>query len=101
MNTKLIVALVAFGVLAVALLGAVSAQLVTTQTPTQSPDSVQNIGFWRWIGRCFGFIDEHHFGAQEPLQANITVTDPNTGQTSTYQSYFGYGYGGCMRGYYP
>jgi hypothetical protein len=113
MNTKLIIAFVAVGVLAVALIGAVSAQLATTQSPAESTNNAQDIGFWGWIRGCLGFSDEQYYGQapayRAPLQANITVTDPNTGQTSTYQGYYGYGYGygngyrygGCMRGFYP
>jgi|WetSurMetagenome_2_1015567.scaffolds.fasta_scaffold173022_2 hypothetical protein len=140
MNTKLIVSLVIVGALAVTLIGvvAVSAQIATT-TPTPSgtaPNGAPYNGFFGWMGRCLGFRGAPYYGTgtsaivpQQPL--NITVTDPNTNTTSTYQSYgygapfipsqpqnitvtnpytgttttyqgnYGYGYGGCMRGFYP
>jgi hypothetical protein len=100
MNTKLIVSLVIVGVLAVAVVGLVSAQI---STPTASPNGAiyngaPNGAFFGWMGRCLGFRAAQ-YGVQAPYTAgpaNITVTDPNTGQT-TYQGYFG----GCMRGFYP
>jgi hypothetical protein len=105
-NTKLVFALVAIGVLAVAVVGLVSAQIVTSNTTrnTTTPNAASNGGFFCWVGRCFGFGGPQAYRTQAPayqtpLPANITVTDPNTGQTTTYPGY--YGYGGCMRGYYP
>ncbi len=106
MNTKLIVALVIVGVLAVAVVGLVSAQLATpTASPNgAAPNATPADGFFGWVGRCFGFRNSQYYGTgapavQAPLAANITVTDPNTGQTTNYQGY--YGYGGCMRGFFP
>ena len=108
MNTKLIVALVLVGVLAVAVVGLVSAQIVTpiTSVSATSSDGTPNGGFFGWVGRCFGFGRSQYYGAQAPacqapLPANITVTDPYTGQTANYPGYYGYGYGGCMRGFFP
>ena len=107
MNTKIIVALALLGVLAVAIIGLVSAQ-IATPNPDQNrttPYEASNNGFFGWLGRCFSF-GRQYYGTQAPtyqtpLPANITVTDPYTGQTTTYQSYYGYGYGGCMRGFFP
>jgi hypothetical protein len=105
MNTKLIVALVIVGVLAVTVVGLVAAQ-VATSTPTPNgtnTNGVPNNGFFGWMGRMMGFRGTSNYGTGTPAYqgqpANITVTDPNTGQTTTYQGY--YGYGGCMRGFYP
>ena len=106
MNTKLIVALVIVGVLAVTLVGLVAAQAVTSSpapngTTTNAPAS----GFFGWMGRMMGFRGVPYYGSQvstsgsQPL--NITVTDPNTGTTTTYQGYYGYGGCGMMRGFYP
>ena len=106
MNTRLIVALVIVGVLAIAVVGLVSAQIATpAQTPNGTASNVTPAGgFFRWIGRCLDFRSPQYYGTatsanQAPISANITVTDPNTGQTATYQGY--YSYGGCMRGFYP
>ena len=108
MNTKLIVALVIVGVLAVAIVGLVSAQ-IATQTPIPrgtAPNGAPYNGFFGWMGRCFGYRGATYYGTQAPadqapLPANITVTNPYTNQTTTYQGSYGYGYGGCMRGFYP
>jgi hypothetical protein len=99
MNTKLIVALVIVGVLALTVVGLVSAQIATS-TPSPNGTTANN-GFFGWMGRMMGFRGTS-YGAGTPIQgqpANITVTDPNTGQTTTYQGYFGYGR--CMRGFFP
>jgi hypothetical protein len=104
MNTKLIVALVIVGVLAIAVVGLVSAQIATPTPNGTSPNGAPAGGFFGWVGRCFGLRGSQYYDTgtpayRAPLPANITVTDPNTGQTATYQGY--YGYGGCMRGFYP
>jgi hypothetical protein len=135
MNIKLIAALVVVGVLAISLVGiiAVSAQ-VAASIPTPNgtvPNGASTGGFFGWMGRCLGFRGAPYYGTgtsavfpQQPL--NITVTDPNTNTTTTYQGYgmpfypsqpqtvtnpntetttyqgnYGYGYGGCMRGFFP
>ena len=100
MNTKLIVALVIVGVLAVAVVGMVSAQIATS-TPNGTTTGATNNGFFGWMGRCFGFRGAQSYGtgtsAYQGQPLNITVTNPNTGTTTTYQSY---GYGRCM-GFFP
>jgi hypothetical protein len=105
MNTKITVGLVAVGVLAIILVGVVSAQIATTPSPTGTPNGAQYDGFWGWMGRCLGFRGANYHGTQAPAYvgqlANITVTDPNAGQTSTYQGYYGYGNARCMREYFP
>jgi len=99
MKTKLIVALVIVGVLAVSLVGivAVSAQ-VATSTPTPNgtaPNGASTGGFFGWMGRMMGFRGAQYYGTgtstvpQQPL--NITVTDPNTNTTTSYQVQPGYG----------
>jgi hypothetical protein len=132
-TTKILIAAVAVTALALVAIGLASAQLQANQTytGTTAPDGG---GFLGWIGRCFGFGPQYYGTTapayQAPLQANITVTDPNTNQTTTYQGYYGYGmpfykgypqnvtapnpyngattaysgyygYGGCMGGFYP
>lgn len=100
MNTKLIVALIIVGVLAVAVVGMVSAQIATS-TPNGTQAGATNNGFFGWMGRCFGLRGAQNYGTGtsvsqgQPL--SITVTNPNTGTTTTYQSY---GYGRCM-GFFP
>jgi|WetSurMetagenome_2_1015567.scaffolds.fasta_scaffold88126_2 hypothetical protein len=108
MNTKLIVALTIIGVLAaLAVVGLVSAQIATS-TPSPNGTAVNGAqagGFFGWVGRCFGLRGFQYYGTGTPAYqsqpANITVTDPNTGQTTTYQGYYGNGYGRCMRGFFP
>jgi hypothetical protein len=113
MNTKLIAALVVAGVLAIAVVGLVAAQVVTTSAPNGTTGTAQNGGFFGWIGRCMGFRSAYNEayvnGAQAPAYVgpayvgqpeNITVTNPYTGATTTYQGYYGYGCGGMM-GYRP
>ena len=106
MNTKLIVALVIIGVLAITVIGivAVSAQ-TTTPTTNGTTNETTTGGFFGWMGSCLGFRGSSYYGTgtsavpQQPL--NITVTDPNTNTTTIYRSYGGDGYGGCMRGFFP
>ncbi len=94
MNTKLIVALAIVAVLAVAVVGLVSAQIATS-APNGSASGAANNGFFGWMGRCFGLRGTQNYGTgtttYQDLPANITVTDPNTGITTTYQGYPGYG----------
>ena len=130
MNAKIIAALVIVGVLAVAVVGLVSAQIATpSPNPNGTTNTVQNDGFFGWIGRCFRFGGAPYYGTQAPTTGNqplnITVTDPNTNTTTSYQAYPGYGmpylqnqptttnpgttapnqgyygYGGCMRRFIP
>jgi hypothetical protein len=96
MNTKLIIALVAVGILAVTLVGLAAAQLATT--PAQNgtaPNGAVNNGFFGWIGRCFGYGGTPYTSTQTPATGNqplnITVTDPNTNTTTSYQVQPGYG----------
>jgi len=104
MNTKLIVALVIVGVLAIAVFGLVSAQVASTSGPNgTTTNGAPNNSFFGWMGRCFGFRGSQNYGAGTTLDqgfpANLTVTYPYTNETTTYQAY--YGYGGCMRGFFP
>ena len=98
MTTKLIVALVLVGVLAVTIVGLVSAQIVTSNSNGTTTNSSPTNGFFGWMGRCFGFRSTQYSGTQSPVYpnqpGNITVTNPYTNTTTTYQGY--YGYGGCM-----
>ena len=103
MNTKLIAALVIVGVLAVAVVGLVAAQVATSSPNGTATNGTPNGGFFGWMGRCLGFRSSQYYGTGTPVHqgvpANITVTNPNTGTTTTYQGY--YGYGGCMGGFFP
>jgi len=113
MNTKLLAALIVVGVLAIAVVGLVAAQVaITSPTPNGTSTGPANGGFFGWIGRCMGFGNAGYYGTQAapstayPSQAgqpvNITVTDPNTGASTTYQGYQSYGYGcGGMMGFRP
>ena len=97
MNTKLIAALVIVGLLAIAVIGLASAQIVKT-APNGTPNGATTNGFFGWMGRCFGFRGAQYAGtetsANQGLPSNITVTNPNTGTTTIYQGY--YGRGRCM-----
>lgn len=94
MNTKLLVALAIVAVLAVAVVGLVSAQIATS-VPNGSPNGAKNNGFFGWMDRCSGFTGTQNYGtgttAYQGLPANITVTDPFTGAITTYQGYAGNG----------
>ena len=97
MNTKLIVAFVLLGVLTVAAIGLVSAQVAS---PSPSPNGAQTDGVWGWMGRCLG-RSAQCYGTQAPGYACQPTVDPNTGEVP-YQGYCGNGYGcGRMRGLYP
>ena len=111
MNTKLIVALVVVGVLALTVVGLVAAQVASTPAPNGTTGTAQSGGFFGWMGRCMGFRSNYggayYNGIQTPANVgpayigqseNITVTDPNTGTTTTYQGYYGHGCG-MMRGF--
>jgi hypothetical protein len=103
MNTKLIVALVIIGVLTVTAVALVSAQIVTSTPNGTTTNGATNNGFFGWMGRCLGLRGTQCYetgtSAYQGLPANITVTNPNTGTTTTYQG--PYDYGGCMRGFFP
>ena len=96
MNTKLIVALAIVGVLAATVIGLAAAQAATsTPVPNVTNGNGGPInGFIGWMGRCFRY-GEPYLGTQTPTSGsqplNITVTDPNTNTTTTYQGYPGYG----------
>ncbi len=102
MNTKLIVALVLVGVLAVFAVGLVSAQISASTPNGTSANGASNGGFFGWGGRCFGFRGAQYYGTgasiYQGLPSNMTVTNPYTGETTTYQ---GYGYGPCIGRYIP
>ncbi len=111
MNTKLIVAMIVVGVLAVTVVGLVAAQTASTAAPNGTTGTAQSGGFFGWMGRCLGFRSAYngvyYNGTQTPSNVgpayngqpeNITVTDPNTGTTTTYQGYYGNGCG-MMRGF--
>ena len=102
MNTKTAIALVLVVAVAfvVAAIGIAYAQYATTTpTPNGTTGGAPATGFLSWMGRCLGFRGAYYGTSTTPNQPlNITVTDPNTGTTRTYQSY---GYGSCMRGFVP
>ena len=93
-NTKLIVALVIVGVLAVTVVGLVAAQAVTL-SPTQNGTAANRTPysvFFGWMGRMMGF--RGYYGTQattgsQPL--NVTVIDANTNTTTSYQVQSGFG----------
>jgi hypothetical protein len=103
MNTKLIVALIVVGVLAVTAIGLVAAQIATSN-PNGTANGAANNGFIGWLGNCFRFGSTPSSGAtQTPIVPNqpvtITVTDPSTNTTTTYQGNYGYGCG--MMRFFP
>jgi hypothetical protein len=104
MNTKLIVAVVLVGVLAIITVGLVAAQIATANPDGTTANRAIYSGFFGWIGRCLGFKGASYYGTQAPaypIQAeNITVYNPYTGTTKTYQGCYGYGRCGMM-GFYP
>ena len=67
MNTKLIVALVVVGVLALTVVGLVAAQAASTSAPNGTTGTAQSGGFFGWMGRCLGF------------QKQLTVAHTTTG----------------------
>jgi hypothetical protein len=95
MNTKLMVALVIVGVLAVMVVGLAAAQITTSYPNGSTTNGSPNNGFFGWIGNCFRFRSAPYYGTQSPvypnLPANITVPNPYTNTTTTYQGYYGYG----------
>jgi len=103
MNTKVIVALVIVGVMAVAVVGLVAAQMATSSPDGTTTNGAKSGGFFGWMGRCLGFRGSQYYGTGTPayqgLPMNITVSNPNTGATTTFQG--SYGYRGCMGGFFP
>ena len=104
MNTKLIAALVIVGVLVVTVVGLVAAQIATS-TPNPNGTTATG-GFFGWMGRMMGSRGMQFYGTSSSLSTgypaqigrpvNITVNNPNTGTTTTYQGYFGYGCSGII-----
>jgi hypothetical protein len=97
MNTKLIVALVVFGVLAVTAVGMVAAQIAASNSNGTTSGTTNN-GFFGWLGSCLGFRCAQNYGStQTSLASNqpvsITVTDTSTSTTTNYQGHYGYGCG--------
>ncbi len=76
MNTKVIVALAIVGVLAVAVVGLVSAQIATSNPDGSTANGATNNGFFGWMGRCFAFRGTQNYGtgtsASQSLPANTT-----------------------------
>jgi hypothetical protein len=99
-TTKIVIATVAVVALALVAVGLASAQLQANQTYTGTTPS--NGGFFGWIGNCFGFGgNQPYYGTQYVAPqgpASTTAPEPY----APYQgSYYVYGYGPCMRGFYP
>jgi hypothetical protein len=95
MKTKLLVALVIVSVLAVSLIGLVAAQ-IAAPSPSTTAGSTNRAAYnniFGWMGRCFRFGGAPNYGTQTPAYpnapANITVTDPYTNTTTTYQATWG------------
>lgn len=94
MDTKLLAALIVVGVLAVAVVGLVAAQVVTSSpSPNGTASNGALIGgFFGWMGRLMGLGGA--YGSQSPTYVgqpqNITVTNPRNGTTTTYQGYYDY-----------
>jgi hypothetical protein len=133
MNIKLVVTFVLVGVLAVFVVGLVSAQIASPTPNGATTNGVTSNGFFGWMVRCLGSRGAPYYETETPAfpqQAlNITVTDPNTnttpsfqghgmpfyprqpqkitatnpnaGTTPVYQGTYGYIQGGCMRGFNP
>ena len=96
--------MVIVGVLAVSLIGLVAAQIAAPSPSATANGSINSSpynNFFGWMGSCFRFRGAQNYGAQSPVYpntpANITVTNPNTNTTTTYQGYFG----PCMGRYVP
>ena len=62
MNTKLIVAVVIVGVLAVTVVGLVAAQIATANPNGTTANGATNGGFFGWMGRCLGFRGASYYG---------------------------------------
>jgi hypothetical protein len=72
MNTKLIGALVIVGVLAVTVVGLVSAQTATSNPNGTTTNGAPSNDFLGWMGRCFGFRSTQYYGTQSPsIQINL------------------------------
>ncbi len=116
-KTKIIIALVALGAIAIIAIGLASAQLAANQTYTNTATGTTtpyNGGFFGWLGSCFGFAPHQTYYApnpyvapQAPTTTNTTVPAPYTPYTpyapnnqGGYYGYgYGYGYGPCMGGW--
>ena len=100
MNTKLIVALVVFGVLTVSLVGLVSAQVASSPSPS---DAQSVNGFVGWVGNCFRFNGAPGYGTQcsaaQNQPANTGAPNPYI-NTAPQQGYDGYG-DGCKGRFLP
>jgi len=105
MNSKLIVALIVVSVLAFVVVGIVASQAASTFAPNGTTSTASSGGFFWWIGRCLGFRATYNNATQVPAYVgqpeNITVTNPNTSTSITYQGYYGYGQCGGMMGFRP
>ena len=98
MNIKLIIALVMVAVLVVTVVGFVSAQ-IPGATPNGTANGATSNSFFGWVGRCFGYRGTSQYGTQAPAYnqpENITVINPYTNTTATYQGYYGFGRCGMM-----
>jgi len=97
MNTKLIVALVIVGVLAVTFVGIVAAQAAfSSPAPNGKTTNGAPVGgFFGWMGRMMGFRGTQYYSTQattnQEQPITVTVTNPNTNTTTTYQVPPGYG----------
>ena len=104
MNTKLIVAVVIVGVLAITVVGLVAAQIASANPSGTTGNGATFGGFFGWMGRCLGFRGASFHGTEAPTYPiqpeNITVYNPYASTTTTYQGYYGYGRCGMM-GFYP
>ena len=104
MSSKLIAALIVASVLAIAVVGLVAAQAASTSTPNGTTRTVSSAGFFGWMGRCLGFRGTYNNAAQAPAyvgQPDNIITNPNTGTSTTYQGYYGYGPCSGMMGLRP
>jgi len=62
MNTRLTVALVIVGILAVAVIGLVAAQVATSAPSGTTTNGTPSGGFFGWMGRCLGFRSSQYYG---------------------------------------
>ncbi len=102
-KTKIAIALVALGAIAIVAVGLASAQLSANQTytdPATGTTVPYNGGFFGWLGRCFGYGPAQQYYAANPYLAPQAPTANGTVPTpapytpyAPYQSGYGYGYG--------
>jgi hypothetical protein len=95
-KTKIAIALVALGAIAIVAVGLASAQLSANQTytdPATGTTVPYSGGFFGWLGRCFGLGPAQTYYGNPyvaPMQpANSSATAPY----APYQGGYGYGYG--------